>query len=63
MKISQVLSVVAMALATQACSQLPTNGTAAEPNYDVGKVAAVERYALRNNMQVIWVNYPPARKQ
>lgn len=62
MKISTVLPLVAMGLITQACSPLPINGVSAEPNYDVAKVAAVERHALRNNVQVIWINYPPARK-
>jgi hypothetical protein len=63
MKISSIMPLMAVCFMTQACSQLPINGAAAEPNYDVVKVAAVERHALRNNVQVIWINYPQARKK
>lgn len=52
-----------IAIMSQGCAQLPMDDVTANANYDVGKVAAVERYAARNHIQVIWVNYPQARAQ
>jgi hypothetical protein len=62
MKIFSLVLLLLCALFVQGCAQLPTDNSTAQADYDVGKVAAIERYAMYNNMRVIWVNYPPARK-
>ncbi|MEY4729284.1 MAG: hypothetical protein RL020_442 [Pseudomonadota bacterium] len=62
MKIFSLGLLIAAGFLVQGCAQLPADNSTAQADYDVGKVAAIERYALRNNVHVIWINYPPARK-
>jgi hypothetical protein len=61
MKILSMMFVLAAGVLSQGCAQLPAGNVAAAPDYDVGKVEAIERYALQNNLKVIWINYPQAR--
>lgn len=59
---SWLFIVFVAALLIQGCAQLQPV-VSAEPDYDVGKVAAIEQYAARNNMKVLWINYPQAHKK
>ncbi len=61
MKIFSLLLMLGLVLLTQACAAIPAADATARADYDVVKVALVERYAVRNNIQVIWINYPQAR--
>lgn len=61
MKIFSLSLLIATGFLAQGCTQLPADNSTVQADYDVGKVAAIERYALRNNVHVIWVNYPQAR--
>jgi hypothetical protein len=63
MKKLLLLQIVALGFFAQACAQLPAAPSAQGVEYDKNKVATIERYALRNNMQVIWINYPRVREQ
>ncbi|MGB8339634.1 MAG: hypothetical protein WCD07_09295 [Burkholderiales bacterium] len=63
MKIFSMMLILTAGLLLQGCAQLPASDTAVKPDYDVGKVAAIERYALQNNMRVIWINFPQARSK
>ncbi len=59
MKICSLLVLVSAALAMQGCAMAPAAET--KPDFDTVKVELVNQYAQRNGIQVIWVNYPPAR--
>ncbi len=58
-----LLPIIALSFFAQGCAQIPADVSAQRSEYDTIKIATVERYALRNNMHVIWVNYPRAREQ
>jgi ABC-type glycerol-3-phosphate transport system substrate-binding protein len=63
MKMLSWLLLAAASIFMLGCAQLPDAAAQAEPDYDVAKVAAIEQYALHNNVKILWINYPQARKR
>jgi hypothetical protein len=61
MKILSMMLILAAGVLSQGCAQLPVGNAVVAPDYDIGRVEAIERYALQNNLKVIWINYPQAR--
>jgi len=49
---------IAVATLFTGCSSLSNNGSSGAYNVDQGKMAAVEQYAARLGVQVIWINPP-----
>ncbi len=54
----RLVLLVAAATLAAGCSSLSNNGSSGGYNVDQGKMAAVEQYAARLGVQVIWINPP-----